>query len=114
MVVGLQYEMSTLVPPQFDEYGTTFWIPSQVEPSVALIGSALPALRPLIQRATQRVTTVFSTAGTSTTRSRDASGNKSHRPGIKTPERSLLQSKGGTYIELNESVHAQSIGKNST
>ncbi|KAL4751913.1 hypothetical protein BDW72DRAFT_192424 [Aspergillus terricola var. indicus] len=42
--VWTQYQMSYLVPPQFDEYGTTFWIPSQVEPSVALIGTSLPAL----------------------------------------------------------------------
>lgn len=103
--------MSKLVPPQFDEYGTTFWIPSQVEPSVALIGSALPALRPLIQRAAQRATTVFTSATSSETKSRDPSGNRSHRPGLKTPERSLLQSKGGTYIELEEG--APSIGKNS-
>ena len=47
--LGLQYEMSTLIPPQFDTYGRTFWIPSQVEPTVALIGTSLPAIRqPLI------------------------------------------------------------------
>lgn len=40
--------MSLLIPPQFDEYGTTFWIPSQVEPSVALIGTSLPAIRQLV------------------------------------------------------------------
>lgn len=44
----MQYEMSQRVPPQFDEYGTTFWIPSQVEPSVALIGTSLPAIRQFI------------------------------------------------------------------
>ncbi|PLB50837.1 hypothetical protein P170DRAFT_311745, partial [Aspergillus steynii IBT 23096] len=44
----MQYEMSLRIPPQFDEYGTTFWIPSQVEPSVALIGTSLPAIRQLI------------------------------------------------------------------
>ncbi|OAA33595.1 hypothetical protein AAL_01060 [Moelleriella libera RCEF 2490] len=41
----LGYEMSRLVPPQFDHYGKTFWIPSQVEPTVALVGASLPALR---------------------------------------------------------------------
>lgn len=47
--LGLQYEMSMLIPPQFDTYGRTFWIPSQVEPTVALIGTSLPAIRqPLI------------------------------------------------------------------
>ncbi|KAF7594712.1 hypothetical protein BBP40_008605 [Aspergillus hancockii] len=43
-----QYEMSLRVPPQFDKYGSTFWIPSQVEPSVALIGTSLPAMRHVV------------------------------------------------------------------
>lgn len=42
---GMNYEMSRLIPPQFDTYGVTFWIPSQVEPTVALIGASMPALR---------------------------------------------------------------------
>ncbi|KAG8160087.1 hypothetical protein KVR01_010724 [Diaporthe batatas] len=41
----MDYEMSRLIPPQFDTYGVTFWIPSQVEPTVALIGASMPALR---------------------------------------------------------------------
>lgn len=41
----MNYEMSRLIPPQFDTYGVTFWIPSQVEPTVALIGASVPALR---------------------------------------------------------------------
>lgn len=45
MITGLYYEMSSLIPPQFDKYGTTFWIPAQVEPAVALIGTSLPAIR---------------------------------------------------------------------
>ncbi|KAJ9193591.1 hypothetical protein DTO166G4_2694 [Paecilomyces variotii] len=45
-----QYEMSQLIPPQFDKYGNTFWIPSQVEPSVALIGTSLPAMRQFVVR----------------------------------------------------------------
>ncbi|KAE8375364.1 hypothetical protein BDV26DRAFT_299785 [Aspergillus bertholletiae] len=44
----LQYVMSRVTPPQFDKYGLTFWIPSQVEPCVGLIGASLPALRGLI------------------------------------------------------------------
>jgi hypothetical protein len=40
---------SLLVPPQFDQYGYTFWVPSQVEPTCALIGSSLPALRHIVQ-----------------------------------------------------------------
>src|SRR4051812_48558962 len=37
--------LSLQIPPQFDKYGYTFWIPSQVEPTTALAGASLPALR---------------------------------------------------------------------
>ncbi|OTA98693.1 hypothetical protein M426DRAFT_28203 [Hypoxylon sp. CI-4A] len=50
-LLGLQHEMSRFIPGQFDRYGTTFWIPSQVEPTVALIGTSLPALRPYLASA---------------------------------------------------------------
>ncbi|KAM7186168.1 hypothetical protein V8F20_011506 [Naviculisporaceae sp. PSN 640] len=40
-----KYYMSSQVPPQFDQYGLTFWIPSQVEPSIALIGASIPNIR---------------------------------------------------------------------
>lgn len=43
-LVGLTTQLSRVVPPQFDAYGYTFWIPSQVEPTVALIGTSLPAM----------------------------------------------------------------------
>ena len=52
--VWARYEMSRLVPPQFDTYGTSFWIPSQVEPTVALIGTSLPAIRQSIGTITER------------------------------------------------------------
>ena len=55
MSPGLQYEMSDLIPPQFDTYGRTFWIPSQVEPTVALIGASLPAIRQSLISLTSKV-----------------------------------------------------------
>ncbi|KAI4222146.1 MAG: hypothetical protein LQ349_007687 [Xanthoria aureola] len=61
----LRYEMSTRVPPQFDHYGRTFWIPSQVEPTVALIGTSLPALRQSILSVSQRLSTIFNSSGSS-------------------------------------------------
>lgn len=30
--------------PQYNSYGRTFWIPTQLEPTVALIGTSLPAM----------------------------------------------------------------------
>ncbi|KAI4270406.1 MAG: hypothetical protein LQ337_006703 [Flavoplaca oasis] len=63
-----RYEMSLLLPPQFDRYGTTFWIPSQVEPTVALIGTSLPAVRQSLLSATQRLSTIFTSSGSSSFR----------------------------------------------
>ncbi|RYO15430.1 hypothetical protein AA0111_g11735 [Alternaria arborescens] len=102
---GLQYEMSTLVPPQFDEYGKTFWIPSQIEPSVALIGAALPALYPMVQGAMHRVmATISSISSTASSGSRTRSHPESQvcQPRRQTPEKSLLQSNDGSYIELDD------------
>jgi hypothetical protein len=44
---GYGYQLSRIIPVQFGKYGTTFWIPSTVEPSIALNGMSLPALRQL-------------------------------------------------------------------
>ncbi|KAH8696495.1 hypothetical protein BGW36DRAFT_381107 [Talaromyces proteolyticus] len=56
----LQYEMSRITPPQFDDYGRTFWIPSQVEPCVALIGTSIPALRHLFVERKQQLSAYYS------------------------------------------------------
>ncbi|ETS83835.1 hypothetical protein PFICI_05711 [Pestalotiopsis fici W106-1] len=61
----LTYRMSRYIPAQFDRYGYTFWIPSQVEPTVALIGTSLPALRPFLASASERVSQYFQTHITS-------------------------------------------------
>jgi hypothetical protein len=103
--------MSTLVPPQFDEYGKTFWIPSQVEPSVALIGAALPALRPMLQGVMHSVISTMSSATSLSTKTRDMPGSRAHQQGIQSPERSLMNSKGGTYLELDEAVSTRSSGQ---
>ena len=49
-----------MIPPQFDTYGKTFWIPSQVEPTVALIGTSLPAIRQSLVSAALDVSKVWS------------------------------------------------------
>ncbi|KAF2744283.1 hypothetical protein M011DRAFT_195601 [Sporormia fimetaria CBS 119925] len=108
--IWLDYQMSLLIPPQFDEYGTTFWIPSQVEPSVALIGAALPALRPLIQGTVQRIKPVLSSIPGLGSRSDGKSTNASSRSATRTPDGSLIKSKDASrnYIELRDvnSTHA--------
>ncbi|KAF2012411.1 hypothetical protein BU24DRAFT_484056 [Aaosphaeria arxii CBS 175.79] len=48
-------QMSRVIPPQWDSFGYTFWLPSQVEPTVAIIGSALPAYRQHLFHLYQRI-----------------------------------------------------------
>jgi hypothetical protein len=52
--------MSRAIPPQWDKYGYTFWIPTQVEPTVAIIGSALPALRNQLVAPLQKLSSAIS------------------------------------------------------
>ncbi|KAK3328243.1 hypothetical protein B0T19DRAFT_442159 [Cercophora scortea] len=46
--IWLRYQLSPFIPAQFDSYGVTYWIPSQVEPTLALICTSLPALKPML------------------------------------------------------------------
>lgn len=38
-------QAAAVIPPQFDQYGYTMWIPTQAELSAAVIGSSLIPLR---------------------------------------------------------------------
>ncbi|KAK4248355.1 hypothetical protein C7999DRAFT_31263 [Corynascus novoguineensis] len=53
------YEMSRVVPPQFDSYGVTFWIPSMLEPTLAMMCASLPGLRPALGRISETLSSVF-------------------------------------------------------
>lgn len=94
--------MSLLVPPQFDTYGVTFWIPSQVEPTVALIGTSLPAMQHSLVSAAHRVSQLWSQVSTSVLRSRHAAAVSSR------PEPSSVRSDDSEaglksqYTELRE------------
>jgi hypothetical protein len=62
--------MSRAIPPQWDKYGYTFWIPTHVEPTVAIIGSSLPALRNYIQAPFKRLSSILPGSKTSSYNSR--------------------------------------------
>ncbi|KAI0468863.1 hypothetical protein F4859DRAFT_516613 [Xylaria cf. heliscus] len=47
--VWFEYMLSQVIPVQFDDYGVTVWIPCQLEPTSALIGSSLPAIYRLLK-----------------------------------------------------------------
>ncbi|GKZ33531.1 hypothetical protein AbraIFM66950_003433 [Aspergillus brasiliensis] len=98
----LQYAMSRVTPPQFDKYGLTFWIPSQVEPCVGLIGASLPALRGLMierfQQLTSRVYPSFSKDGSNNQyrlhpSDQSGSGSRSQGSGFR---RGNVSKSGGT------------------
>ena len=102
--------MSLLVPPQFDTYGVTFWIPSQVEPTVALIGTSLPAMQQSLVSAAQRVSQLWSQVSGSVLRSSKygSSGAFAERSTSHRPEPSSLRSDDSEaglksqYTELRE------------
>lgn len=56
-------QLSRVVPPQFDQYGYTFWIPSQVEPTVALIGTSLPAMSQALMKMSPKFKKYMATVG---------------------------------------------------
>jgi hypothetical protein len=74
--IGLRYEMATLIPPQFDKYGTTFWIPSQVEPTVAIIGTSLPAFRQFVSYQAKRITDAYYSYSKSTSKPESSTASK--------------------------------------
>ncbi|KAI1113088.1 hypothetical protein F5Y14DRAFT_462790 [Nemania sp. NC0429] len=49
------YVVSRYIPVQFDSHGVTIWIPSQVEPTLGLIGASLPALHQLFVSAAKEL-----------------------------------------------------------
>ncbi|KAG0639415.1 hypothetical protein HOY80DRAFT_1136791 [Tuber brumale] len=49
--------LSQVIPPQFDRYGWTYWVPSLLESNMAIIGASLPALKPLLIYFTRDPTT---------------------------------------------------------
>ncbi|KUI73803.1 hypothetical protein VM1G_09639 [Cytospora mali] len=120
----LNYEMSRLIPPQFDSYGVTFWIPSQVEPTVALIGASLPALRAAFLTVAPRISLAWASLTSSSRRTEEygkhlgKGGQNSSPPDSKKPSASgsseasrILKSQAGSegqrgpYIQLRELEH---------
>jgi hypothetical protein len=46
---------SRVIPPQFDQYGYTMWIPTQAELSAAVIGSSLIPLKTYVWLAVRKI-----------------------------------------------------------
>lgn len=47
---GSAHPLSGVIPPQFDRYGWTYWVPSLLESNMAIICASLPALKPLVDK----------------------------------------------------------------
>ncbi|KAM7210769.1 hypothetical protein V8F06_013847 [Rhypophila decipiens] len=56
----LNYQLSLGIPPQWREYGVTFWIPSMVEPTLAMICASLPGLQPAFVKGGKLIGSRFS------------------------------------------------------
>ncbi|RDA95545.1 hypothetical protein CP533_1180 [Ophiocordyceps camponoti-saundersi (nom. inval.)] len=62
-----RYQLVYFVPAQLSHNGLTFWLPSHVEPTVALIGASLPGLRPALNmvgaNVSQRLRSLYPSRG---------------------------------------------------
>ncbi|KAI2769590.1 hypothetical protein F4815DRAFT_489605 [Daldinia loculata] len=91
------YLMSRFVPTQFEIYGRTFWVPSVVEPTVALIGASLPALYQLSMQTSQKLSSMKASLESS-----ELSGS-----GVPSGRKDLFsgraRSLGGGYHNMNDS-----------
>ncbi|KAI1173281.1 hypothetical protein F4777DRAFT_558322 [Nemania sp. FL0916] len=92
----LEYQVSRYIPGQFPETGTDFYIPSQLEPTVALIGTSLPALTKAfgcikLQLSHLAPSSLFS-------------GITSRRPSDDNDLKSLEKSIGETHEKINSQV----------
>lgn len=104
-----RYKMSRLIPHQFDQFGTTFWMPSQVEPTVALIGTSLPAIRHPFTSATQRVSKVWRSyapliSPSKSKLKRSSASDSGSGSGISGVADSVVQSPSGSHRSMNFNV----------
>jgi hypothetical protein len=76
---GFDYQASYYIPPQYNQYGKTFWIPTQVEPTVALIGTSVPALLRIGSAAALQFSKIRSAVASSLGLS-EASGSQHSQP----------------------------------
>ncbi|KAK3984536.1 hypothetical protein QBC44DRAFT_12066 [Cladorrhinum sp. PSN332] len=78
----LRYQLSLGIPPQWREYGVTFWIPSMVEPTLAMICASLPGLQPALVKGGKFLGSRFSTFMSSRTRGSTGKGISGGSSGI--------------------------------
>lgn len=93
--------------PQYNSYGRTFWIPTQIEPTVAMIGTSLPALMNIYSAASLQ----FSKLRSRLSSRRGSDSNKPYGSGGKTSSSlrlrawgsgtSKLQLRSGSEVELH-------------
>ncbi|KAF3059928.1 hypothetical protein GL218_08761 [Daldinia childiae] len=101
--VFFQYLASRFIAGSFAGYGETFWIPSQVEPTVALIGASLPALGHSMKLVAGRVTKVWSSlTSTSKTTTYDSQSNPPTFGHKQTPSKGGFQPLNESQIELRD------------
>lgn len=116
---GYNYEASAYIFPQYDDYGKTFWIPSHVEPTVAMIGTSLPAMLQLYSSASFQFSKVRSyfTSGSgrgSESGDQNLAGQGSLRYRMAASGSGKFQEIGASQMELREtSSHPSSTGRDS-
>ncbi|CAG8960345.1 hypothetical protein HYFRA_00012419 [Hymenoscyphus fraxineus] len=106
----LQHMMSRFIPGQWDKYGLTFWIPCQVEPTVALIGTSLPALGNLWTQTSQQISERWSKlttlSGSKTSKEQNSSG--SHKKAWASAGKFGFRGLAGSEVELVQGTNSNS------
>ena len=102
---GWHTQMSRAIPPQWDKYGYTFWIPTHVEPTVAIIGSSLPAMRNHIQTPFKKLTSVISGSKTS----RHSSSARSDKASAQSSQSKYIKMQGGSAQTSQNDVELASV-----
>ncbi|KAF2014435.1 hypothetical protein BU24DRAFT_410181 [Aaosphaeria arxii CBS 175.79] len=87
-------QLALVIPPQFDSYGYTMWIPTQAELSAAMIGSSLIALKPYLQRFARSAGSKVG-AFIKTVQQKSQCTSKDNYSGLRSTSQRLEDSSGG-------------------
>lgn len=93
--------------PQYNDYGRVFWIPTHMEPTVALIGTSMPAMLQVYSAASLQFSKLrsrlSSRGGSDATKSykEDTAGKNSGSLRFRALETNNFQEISGSEIQLN-------------
>jgi hypothetical protein len=103
-------QASRVIPPQFDQYGYTMWIPTQAELSAAVIGCSLVPLKAQASAFAHKISSVVKSTLTSKLGSGTSSSDKygslgEDESGQKNKERTFSDSRIAITTDIELASH---------